>query len=107
VSRYVSQLHGLRDPGRTVVAAIGGPVTESSSGPGYDVVIGLDQQSNPSVQYSCTTTVDGAVPTIRLHNFVSAFNTQTDLDTWAFSPICSADYSQPLQGIGSHIGASF
>jgi hypothetical protein len=107
MDRYVSQLLSLRDPGRLVVAAISGPVTPSTSGTGFDVTVGRDAADQPVLQYSCNTTTDGAVPGIRLFNFVEAFNTPTDLETWAYSSICSNDYSPPLQGIGQQIGTSF
>jgi hypothetical protein len=104
VDRYVNQLLFLRDPGRLVVAAIAGPVTPSSGGTGYDVVVGLDNSNFPELQYSCTTAMDGAVPGIRVHSLVSAFNTPADLDDWAYSSVCSADYTAPLTGIGQQLG---
>ena len=106
MSRYVGQLQGLRDPGRIVLAAIAGPVTPSPGG-GYDMVVGLDDMSNPDLQYSCTTATDGAVPGIRVYSLVEAFNTTTDLADWAYSSICSSDYTTPLQGVGQQIGTSF
>jgi len=107
ISRYIGQLAGLRDLGRIVVAAIAGPVTPSSSGVGHDMIIGLDDMSQPELQFSCMVVDGGAVPGIRVHSFVEAFNTPTNLGTWAYTSICNPDYSQPLQGIGQQIGTSF
>ncbi len=102
-SRYVQFLQELKDPQMMVVAAIAGPVTPSPSGVGHNMVVGHDDASNPELQYSCTTAVDGAVPTIRIYNFVSAFNEEEDLGAWAYTSICSADYTPALAGVGRKI----
>jgi len=103
LSRYIQFLQALKDPQMLVVAAIAGPVTPSPSGIGHNMVVGLDDLSNPELQYSCTTAVDGAVPGIRIYNLISAFNEQEDLGMWAYSSICSADYTSALAGIGDEI----
>ena len=103
LSRYVQFLQALKDPQMLVVAAIAGPVTPSPTGIGHNMVVGLDDMSNPDLQYSCTTAVDGAVPTIRIYNLISAFNEQEDMASWAYSSICSADYTPALAGIGNKI----
>jgi hypothetical protein len=109
VSRYVDRLLELRNRRSLVVAAIAGPVTPSFSGIGHNIVVGLDDQSNPDLQFSCISSGNtsdftaGAIPAIRIHNVVAAFNTESDLATWAYTPVCSGDYSAPLQGIGSRI----
>jgi len=102
MSRYYNLLYGLKDPGELVVAAIGGPVTESQTGIGYDMTVGLDDLDNPDLVYSCTTAVDGAVPGIRLHSLVRQFWAADEVDT-GYHSICSADYTPVLQSIGDYI----
>ncbi len=103
LSRYVQFLQALKDPQMLVVAAIAGPVTPSPSGEGHNMVVGLDDMSNPELQFSCTVADGGAVPGIRIYNLISAFNEEEDLATWAYSSICSADYTPALAGIGNKI----
>ena len=102
-SRYIELLRELKDPQTLVVAAMAGPVTPSPTGVGHNMVVGRDAQDDPDLQYSCTTAVDGAVPGIRIFNVVSAFNEQEDLEAWAYSSICSADYTPILAGVGNKI----
>ncbi|MFH2007268.1 MAG: vWA domain-containing protein [bacterium] len=103
LSRYIQFLQALKDPAMLVIAAIAGPVTPSPSGVGHNMVVGLDDLSQPDLQYSCTTAVDGAVPGIRVFTLISAFNEEADIAQWAYTSICSADYSPALQGIGNKI----
>jgi hypothetical protein len=104
VDRYVNQLLAIHDPGRLVVAAIAGPVNATAGGFGYDADIQEDTGGFPELQYSCNTATDGAVPGIRLHGFVAALNTPADLSSWAYTTICSSDYTAPLTGIGQQLG---
>ncbi len=103
LSRYVTFLQSLKDPQMLVVAAIAGPVTPSPSGVGHNMVVGLDDMSNPELQFSCTVSDGGAVPGIRIHNLISAFNEEEDLANWAYSSICETDYTPALAGIGNKI----
>lgn len=97
ISEYVSFLAGLRDPGRIVVAAAAGPVQNQS------VTVTLDNDTGwPELGYSCTTPNDGAVPAIRLLAMVEQFVDPLDLG-WAFSPICSLDYSGALSSFAMKI----
>jgi len=103
LSRYVQQLQALKDPQMLVVAAIAGPVQPSADGEGHNMVVGLDNLSNPDLQFSCTVADGGAVPGIRIHSLISAFNEEEDLAMWAYSSICSGDYTPALAGIGNKI----
>ena len=103
MSRYYNLLYGLKDPGELVVAAIGGPVTESSSGGGYNMTVGMDDMSHPDLQYSCTTAVDGAVPGIRLHSLVRQFWAPAEVNTYGYQSICSSDYTPVLESVGRYI----
>ncbi len=103
INRYIDFLQALKDPQMLVVAAIAGPVTPSPSGGGLNAVVGMGDDSKPELQYSCTTAIDGAVPTIRIYNLVSAFTDEEAMASWAYSSICSADYTTALAGIGNKI----
>ncbi|MDY0003025.1 MAG: hypothetical protein RBU30_17120 [Polyangia bacterium] len=96
VSRYVNFLQQMKDPQMLVVAAIAGPVTNQQ------VTVGLDEYSQPEVAFSCSTERGGAVPGVRLRALVDAFNQPEDL-SWAFSSICSATYTDALQGVADKI----
>jgi hypothetical protein len=103
LSSYIQFLQDLKDPQVLVVAAIAGPVTPTPDG--LQMVVGLDDLSQPKLQYSCITASSGggAVPGIRIHNLIAAFNEGEDLATWAYSSICSGDYTPALAGIGNKI----
>lgn len=79
-----------------VVAAIAGPVNNQS------VTVGLDEYSQPEVQFSCSTERGGAVPGIRMQSVVSAFNEEEDM-AWAYTSICSPTFTDALEGIGRKI----
>lgn len=102
ISRYADLLMTLRDPGRIILAAIGGPVTPSNSGGGYDVEIGLDVLSQPELQYSCNNTSGGAVPGIRIASLVSMFNHSAEMG-WAYSRICDSTYASEMDLLGLRI----
>jgi hypothetical protein len=103
LSTYIKFLQDLKDPQMLVVAAIAGPVTPTTDG--LQMVVGLDDQSQPKLQYSCITALDGggAVPGIRIYNLITAFNEGEDMGTWAYSSICSADYTPAMAGLGNKI----
>jgi len=103
ISRYTGQLLGLKDRRMVVAAALAGPVTPSADGVGLSAVVGVDDMSNPELQFSCTTTMDGAVPGIRLFNLVQAFNTPADLGDWAYRSICEPEYTTTLSGVGTKL----
>jgi hypothetical protein len=100
VSRYTSFIEGLKTgPGQLVVAAIVGPVVNNA------VVVNMDSDSHPSVQPSCLSGSDGAIPAIRSRAFVRHFNSIFAMDLWAFQSICAEDYILPLSKVGNIIGA--
>jgi len=100
VSRYTSFLEGLKSgPGQLVVAAIVGPVINNA------VVVNMDSDSHPSVQPSCLSGGDGAVPAIRTRVFVRHFNSIFAMDQWAFLSICDEDYTLPLAKVGYAIAS--
>ncbi len=103
VSSYLQFLQDLKDPQEMVVAAMAGPVQLSLTGEGHNMVVDLDDAGNPELQYSCTVADGGAVPSIRIFNVIAAFNTEEDLATWAYSSVCSMDFTPVLAGIGNTI----
>jgi len=102
-SRYVQQLESQKDPQLLVVAAIAGPVTLSADGIGHDVIVGLDDLSQPEVQPTCTNSIDDAKPALRVYDLIAAFNAEDDITAWAYNSVCSSDYTPALQGIGNKI----
>lgn len=106
-ARYESFLTQLKDPQMLVMAAIAGPVTRTANGAGFEATVGLTDEGNPDLQPSCGGTQpgdDGAVPGIRIYSMLEAFNTEEQLAQWAYTSICSADFSPALTGIGDRIG---
>ena len=103
VGRYTQFLRSIKDEQMIMVAAIAGPVTPSAAGGGGNVTVGLDEYSQPELAPSCVTERGGAVPGIRIKSFVEAFNEAEDM-TWAFTSICSANYTSALTELGRKIG---
>lgn len=96
VSRYVDFIGYLKDPGRTVVMSLAGPVDE--------VAVTTDPQDRPMLDYSCTDTYgEGAVPGIRLAAFASHFNGPSDMDDWAYSEVCVSSFLSPFESLGLEI----
>jgi hypothetical protein len=115
IDRYVSLLQSIKDPTRLLLAAIAGPVTDSSDGIGHDAVVGRDDQDHPALQFSCSAGIyeatGGAVPAIRLVNLIDHFHRPTDalhhgedLPPRAYLAICSPDYTPALADLGDTIG---
>lgn len=96
ISRYVDLLQSLKDPQMLVVAAIAGPTN------GGTATVGLNELQQPTLQFSCTTAEDGAVPAFRTKSLISAFNDEEDM-AWAYTSICSPTFTDALKGIGSRI----
>ncbi|MFH2005149.1 MAG: hypothetical protein ABI333_01050 [bacterium] len=96
VSRYTTLLEGLKSQnlGQLVVIAITGPVIDNT------VIVELDALAQPAVGYSCSTGAGGAVPAIRLRDFVHHFNGSYAMEHWAFQSICNSSYEIPFQEIG-------
>jgi hypothetical protein len=63
----------------------------------------IDLYGYPSLAATCgVEVIDGAIPGIRLRNFIEAFNSEADLE-WAYTSVCSDTYSEALRGIGREI----
>jgi len=112
MDHYTRFLTELKDPQMLVMAAIAGPVVRSAAVEGaelagFDALVGLTNDGYPDIQPSCGgdgAEDDGAVPGIRIHTLLKAFNTEEQLGQWAHTSICSADFSPALEGIGGIIG---
>lgn len=95
ISRYTSLMESLKDPAMTVVAAIAGPVDE-------EILVELVDQFK--LEPSCTdVNSEGAAPAVRIKAFVEQQNEAADIDAWAYTSICEADLSGPLDGIGGKL----
>lgn len=107
---YSTFLAGVKDPGQTVVAVIGGPppgLMTSDNPPqtatSSNIVIGplmLNGNTQPlALQPSCSATINGnpaiGRPGVRLASFLSAFG-----DHGKFYSVCQSDYSAALADIG-------
>ncbi len=105
--RYEQLLLSVKDPEMVVLAAIAGPPSPSAGGVGFDALVGLTDEGYPDLQASCGgigADEDGAVPAIRIFSLLQRLNSDSDLGQWAFTSICSEDFSPALEGIGSVIG---
>ncbi len=99
VNRYTAFLEGLKDPNLLLVAAVAGPVPDR-------VTVTRDDLGRPKVAFSCQDPEDpdqGAAPAIRLQALVGYFNSEGDLQEWAFTSICSQDFSSVSSAIAHRI----
>jgi len=103
VDRYRDFFVDLKAPHLLVLGAIAGPVTPSPEGVGHDAVVARDASNQPELVWSCNTPVDGAVPGIRLYNLLAEFYEEESLATWAYSSVCSADYTPIMTGVAERL----
>jgi hypothetical protein len=97
LDRYTGLLAALRDPGRLLVAAVAGPVSNGV------VETDLDAQGRPMIVPSCTAN-GAAVPGVRLRAFVERFTDLTQTPA-AYSAICTDLTPTRLGELGAAIGA--
>ncbi len=98
VSRYTSFLEALKDPLLMVIAAIAGPVP--------DVINVTTDNGRPALDFSChdpQNPNEGAVPGVRIRSVVGYFNAEDDMNQWAYTSVCSTDFSSALAGIGNKL----
>ncbi len=100
IHRYTSFIESIKDPMMLIVGAIAAPVPET-------IIVemqscGRGEESCPALKPSCfpTGSQHGADPAVRVNAFVDYFNTKDSMETWAYSSVCSSDFSSPLKGIG-------
>ena len=104
LDRYEQDLRALKEPRMLFVAAIAGPVTDSANGVGFDVEVVRDSQDHPVLGNACSGPgEDGATAGIRIHSFVSRFQTPDDLASWAFSSSCANSFVPPLAALGGRL----
>jgi hypothetical protein len=97
ISRYVAFLTALQNPGRTVVAALAGPV-------GEQVIVQKDNQQRPEIKPSCVDAAnEGAKPAVRIKALVSYFGTTEALEQWAYRSVCAFTYQDPLKGLATYL----
>ncbi len=96
VNEYVSFLHGIKDPGRIVVAAIAGPFSG-------DVTVVEDTQMGwLEVDPSCSVNDGSATPGVRLKSFVQTLMPPAEMG-WAYGSICATSYGPYLLGLGDKL----
>jgi hypothetical protein len=97
INRYTGFLESLRAPRTLVVTAIAGPVLES-------VQVVEDDEGRPDLEPTCMDPMgEGAAPGIRLRAFVDHFNGDSAMDQWAYTGVCTSDFSRALRGTGNRI----
>lgn len=92
VAEYASFLKSLKPDPRLVSVGI-------LAGPPSPVVVGLDQQSYPQLQPSCTGPMSTATPGVRLARFAQYF----DADRQAYLSICSENLEPAMAQLGERI----
>ena len=96
LSGYVTYLQGIKDPQLLLVAGVVGPFDGDDA-----VTVLTDAQGKPRLSSSCTQDATAnAMPAVRLHSFLDAFNEEEDL-FWAQTSICGADYTAAFSGVRS------
>ncbi len=95
IDRYTAFLEALRDPARLLVAAIAGPVDDV-------VYVAFDSMGRPTVDASCELPASQiqAKPAIRILSMLAYFNDQQSLDDFAFTSICTGDFTPTLRALG-------
>lgn len=104
LGRYKDLLHELKDESMVLVAAIAGPVGDST------VTVeqtGSQDNTRYVVGASCgegQNNYDGAKPAFRLNAFISSMTEESDME-WAFTSICADSYNAALTGVGGKLVA--
>ncbi len=102
VETYIAYLQTIIDPQLLMVSAVLGPFDEPDT-----LMVQLDSQGQAQLAPSCSVDATmSATPGVRLHNFLAAFNGEMDLDQWAKTSICHADYTPALAGLGHRISVT-
>ena len=99
IGHFTGFLEALKSPVMPIVAAITGPVPDQ-------IMVQRDDKNRPELKYSCLDPADpdqGADPAVRIKAFVDHFNLKPDMDEWAFTSVCSEDFSSALEGIARKI----
>jgi hypothetical protein len=84
LDRYSQFLGNLKDPGRVVVGAMAGPVSDE-----IVVQLGLEPEGCPELAVACERTL-GAYPAVRIQALLSLFQSERDLEEWT-TGMCSAN----------------
>lgn len=99
ISKYTNFLYDFYDFHKIIIGAIAGPYEQT-------LTVNLNTDMEPKLGFSCSTSgesEDGAVPAVRIKEFVETFVTSEDDKDWAFTSVCNEDYSPALEGFGNKI----
>ncbi|MBN2723996.1 MAG: VWA domain-containing protein [Deltaproteobacteria bacterium] len=102
ISKYTGFLSTIKSSEMIIAGAIAGPYNQGN------LSVGVDSYQYPELQFVCYpagSTESGAVPGIRLYEFVKTFIQSEDDLAWAYTSVCNPDYSQALEGLGNKIKA--
>ncbi len=105
VSRYSAFFESLKEPEWIVLAAIAGPIPADGT-----VNVRPDVVGRPTLDFSCLDPVnpsEGGTPAIRIKALVSMFNSPGAMATWAFTSVCSTDYTPVLTGVADKAAGVF
>jgi hypothetical protein len=91
IDRYVTFLHGLKDPRQLWVGLVAGPADAT-------VVVERDRYDQPEVQPVCASADASATPAIRLQAFVDAFRT-SELPNGASQSICEDGFARVIDDL--------
>jgi hypothetical protein len=92
VSKYVNYLTQVKDSEMIIAGAIAGPFEGN-------LTVGVDENHNPKLSFVCGEAVSG----VRIKEFVNAFTPDPEDMLWAYTSVCSNDYTPALQGLGEKI----
>ena len=94
LERYTSFIEALKDPMMLIVGSIAAPVPEV-------IMVGTDESDRPMLMPSCRPPDSpyGADPAVRINAFVNHFNRSNVMEQWAYSNVCSPDFSPALQSL--------
>ncbi|MGM0597478.1 MAG: hypothetical protein ACQES9_10610 [Myxococcota bacterium] len=99
ISRYNNLMTEYYDPRMIIIGAIAGPYDDT-------LTVQVDSDMEPMLGYCCYASgesEDGAVPGVRIKEFVEAFVSSEDDMNWAYTSVCNGDYSPALEGLGNKI----
>jgi len=98
ISTYVQFIQSVKSSELIIAGAIAGPYNNGN------LAVKADEYGWPELDPICGGD-EGAVPGVRLYEFVASFISNEDDLSWAYTSICNADYSQALEGLGEKIKA--
>jgi hypothetical protein len=99
ISRYTTLMTNNFDPSNILIGAIAGPYDQT-------LTVQSNRDLEPRLGFSCYASGEseiGAVPAVRIKEFVEAFVTSGEDMGWAYTSVCNQYYSPALEGLGNKI----